>query len=308
MALRYRDTACIRAACVLALSLTICEASAAEPSQSNIQRAIRLANEGNTAKAIGELDKHLSSFPTDAEALSLRARLRGLARNHKAAIADFDQLIALATDTASSDDDAPDNSRSAIAIGRLYNARGASRFQNGDVAGSIQDFDEAIRRQPKLERSHWQRGISYYYTGEYNLGAKQFEMYQTYDAADVENVVWRFLCQAQAGGRTPAAIAKARADMLPLGAMDRRVPMMEIDSLFRGKGTIDAVFAAARADAPAPQTLHQRLFYAHLYVGLYHEVTNEPTAAREHLLAADKLRIEHYMWDVAHVHAERIED
>ncbi len=186
------------------------------------------------------------------------------------------------------------------------NARGMSKFRSGDIAGSIADFDSAIRRQPQLEKSHWQRGISYYYAGSFELGAGQFELYQTYDAADVENVVWRFLCQAAAGDRTDKAVAAARADMLPLGARDRRVPMMEIDAMFRGTGSAEAVLAAAKAGAPDARTLHHRMFYANLYIGLFYEATNEPAKAREHILAADRLRINHYMWDVAHVHAARL--
>lgn len=186
------------------------------------------------------------------------------------------------------------------------NSRGMAKFQSGDIKGSIADFDAAIQRQPILERSHWQRGISYYYAESFDLGAKQFELYQTYDAADVENVVWRFLCQAAAGGRTDKAIAAAREDMLPLGARDRRIPMMEIDAMFRGSGSPEKVLAAAKAGQPDSRTLHHRMFYANLYIGLFYEATNAPTKAGEYIRAADKLKVNHYMWDVAHVHAERL--
>ena len=187
-----------------------------------------------------------------------------------------------------------------------YNARGMAKFRAGDIKGSIQDFDAAIQLRPSLQRSHWQRGISYYYAKSFDLGAKQFELYQSYDAADVENVVWRFLCQAAAGGRTAKAIADARDAMLPLRKADRRIPMMAIDAMFRGSGSPADVMSAAKAGQPDDRTLHTRLFYAHLYVGLFFEASNEPAKARKHLFTAEQLKINHYMWDVAHIHAERL--
>ena len=66
------------------------------------------------------------------------------------------------------------------------------------------------------------------------------------------------------------------------------------------------VLAAAKAGGPDEKTLHHRMFYANLYIGLFYEAINEPTKAREYILAADKLPIGHYMWNVAHVHAERL--
>jgi lipoprotein NlpI len=50
--------------------------------------------------------------------------------------------------------------------------------------------------------------------------------------------------------------------------------------------------------------MNQRLFYAHLYVGLYYEAIGDRKRAREHILkAADDDKADHYMGDVARVHA-----
>ena len=48
-----------------------------------------------------------------------------------------------------------------------------------------------------------------------------------------------------------------------------------------------------------------RLFYAHLYLGLYYEAHGDARAARKHLAeAADEHRVGHYMWDVARLHRD----
>jgi hypothetical protein len=39
---------------------------------------------------------------------------------------------------------------------------------------------------------------------------------------------------------------------------------------------------------------------------LWHEAGGRAEEARKHILEAEKHKIAHYMWDVAHVHAERL--
>ena len=181
--------------------------------------------------------------------------------------------------------------------------RGMARFKIGDCDGSISDFDRAIKLMPELAPRHWQRGLSCYYAGRFKEGARQFELYQTYDSDDVENICWRFLCQAKYEG-----IEVAREEMLPLNGVDKRVPMMSIDALYRGTAEVDDVFRAAQAGTPTDEQQRYRRFYANLYVGLYHDAIGEPEAARKKIFAASELKNDHYMWYVAHLHASRLRD
>lgn len=181
----------------------------------------------------------------------------------------------------------------------LYHLRGGAEFKRGKIAESIADFDKYIERVPKAKISHWQRGISYYYAGRWDDGIAQFEGYQTYDSNDVENAVWRFMCMARKDG-----IPKARNSILKIGE-DKRVPMRQVYDLYAGKLKVDDVLAAATAGEPGKETLNRQLFYAHLYVGIYHELEGNKKLALEHLRkAADEHRIGHYMWDVARVHRD----
>ena len=85
---------------------------------------------------------------------------------------------------------------------------------------------------------------------------------------------------------------------------DSRVPMMQIYDLYRGKASIDDVLAAARAGDPPPDALRERLFYAHLYIGLYDEAAGDAKGAREHIGLANDYKVDHYMGDVARVHLQ----
>jgi lipoprotein NlpI len=183
-------------------------------------------------------------------------------------------------------------------------ARGGDLFRAGKFAASVAAFDEEIRLDPRRAPWHWKRGISLYYAGHFADGAKQFEGYQTVDGNDVENAVWRFLCQV----RDPAVgLEKARQGMLVIKD-DRRVPMRQIYDLYAGKATPDDVIAAVKADDPSKQVLRSRLFYANLYLGLYHESNGGGKLAESYIEAAAGDPIDHYMGDVAKVHAKLIAD
>src|SRR5919108_5438019 len=92
---------------------------------------------------------------------------------------------------------------------QLYVRRGMAYFKLGKILAAIADFDRAEHLNPALTPYLWQRGIAYYYVERFADGAKQFEIDLTVNGHDVEETVWRYLCQAQMQG-APAA----RADLL----------------------------------------------------------------------------------------------
>lgn len=177
-----------------------------------------------------------------------------------------------------------------------YYWRGRSHFCQGEIKKAVADFDRLVKLAPKTESRQWERGIALYYAEEWERGAKQFELYQTYHDNDVENSVWRYLCVARDQG-----VAKAQQTVLPI-KNDARVPMMQIYDLYRGKSTPAAVLAAVEGQNISERERTARAFYAHLYVGLWHEAAGEAELAAKHLKLAEEHKIGHYMWDVARVH------
>ena len=160
------------------------------------------------------------------------------------------------------------------------------------MAESLADFNKFLELQPGEKPGHWKRGISLYYAGKFKDGKEQFESYEKVDTNDVENAVWHYICNARAVGPE-----KARAALLKIGK-DQRVPMMEVYALFAGKAKPADVLAAAKADDPPAAQLKTRLFYAHLYLGIYHDILGDQKQALEHMTeAAEKYRIGHYMGD-----------
>ena len=187
-------------------------------------------------------------------------------------------------------------------MSELHNRRGALHFKMGRIDDSISDFDRAVKLDPPSDPYHWQRGISYYYAGRFAACIGQFERHRIVNADDVENAFWHFLCKAGQDG-----VEAARIGLLPVGP-DARVPMMTIYALLRGEAQVEDVLAAAKGASWSSARRDTALFYAHLYIGLYHEALGDRDAAKRHIAkAAREFRFEHYMGDVARVHAERLE-
>jgi lipoprotein NlpI len=231
--------------------------------------------------ACGPLSAIAQDQTSDASELLRQATRAAQRGNHEEAIALYSDVIR-------------QDPKNAIA----YYQRGSLNFIVGNVKKSVADFDRYVQLEPGAEPSQWKRGISYYYAGEYQKGAKQFELYQTYDKSDVENSTWRYLCVAATDG-----VEKAQKTLLPI-ENDPRVPMMQIYDLYRGKLTPEDVFKAVEIGNPTADAKNTREFYAHLYVGLWYQAADKRDLARKHIIEAEKRKISHYMWDVAHVHAD----
>jgi lipoprotein NlpI len=259
--------------------------AAAQTVDELLERAAAALEKGRPEEARTLAGQAVARDPKSARAYYLRGLAHAALRQHAEAVADFDRTVALQPRAA-----------------EAYQRRGGEHFKLGQIEKSIADFDKFLELRPAETPGHWQRGISYYYAGRFEEGRKQFEGYESVDRNDVENAVWRYLCMARTAG-----IDKARTSLLKIGH-DRRVPMMEIYALFAGRAQPADVLAAARAGQPTAAQLNERLFYAHLYLGLYHEAAGDQKQAREHLTrAAEEHKIVgHYMWDVARVHVERL--
>jgi lipoprotein NlpI len=173
----------------------------------------------------------------------------------------------------------------------VYIQRGMTYFKLGHVAAAITDFDHAEHLDRTLTPYLWQRGLAYYYAERFADGARQFEVDLTVNKHDVEETVWRYLCQAQLQG-APAA----RENLFPVHH-DSRAVMGWIYRLFAGECPVETVMARHRAAGRREQ------FYTYLYVGLYHEAERDAARARQYITQAATMRVvDDYMGWVAIVH------
>lgn len=247
-----------------------------------LQKSLVALDQGARDKALALANQAVKLGPQSPQAYLVRGLVHDFSRRSKDAVTDFDKAIQLDPKAA-----------------EAYDHRGSAHFKLGNIKGSLADFDSYLKLKPDKKPGHWRRGITCYYAGQFEEGYKQFAAYEKVDTNDVENAVWHYLCLARVGGA-----AKARAALLKIGK-DRRIPLMEVYDLFAGKAKPEDVLKAANAGKPSPQQLKGRLFYAHLYLGLWYESEGDAKKSLEHMTkAAGEFGNEQYMGDVARVHVQ----
>jgi lipoprotein NlpI len=265
---------------IVSLLLLMSLALGAGEAEDLLKQAGEAVRTGHSEEALALATRATTNYPTNGDAWFLRGVLHEKLGRHTNAVADYDQAVKF---------------KPAPAI--IFQHRGVEHFRLGNFEKSVADFDRFLKLVPQQAAHHWQRGISCYYAGQFEEGRKQFELHQTVNPDDVENAVWHFLCVTRSSG-----LEKARASLISIEG-DARVPMKEIYTLFAGKGTVEGVLEAAKKGGG-----EEPLFYAHLYLGLYFEALGEREKAREHIFkAAREFKAEHYMGDVARVHARLLE-
>jgi lipoprotein NlpI len=177
---------------------------------------------------------------------------------------------------------------------QILHARGEDHFRHSRIAESIADFDRELLFRPDRGPEHWQRGIALYYAGEYEKGAKQFELHQKVNPQDVENAAWHFLCVV----RSPGGSFESARESLIRVTDDRRIPMAQMQQLFAGAAKPEEVLQAGASAGGAAK------FYAELYVGLYYEAIgrSDESLALIEAAAKNSAAKDSYMGDVARVH------
>jgi lipoprotein NlpI len=222
----------------------------------------------------------LQSAEESVEMLRLRAAALEAEGQFGPALAALDRWIALQPDAA-----------------EAFQMRGVVHFKAGRAVESVRDFDRLLALRPDREPDHWQRGISQYYAGQYEQGVRQFELHKRVNPQDVENAVWHYLCKARIRG-----VEQARAALIDIGG-DRRPWAMTVYRMFQGRVTPAEVLQHANEVSGTEAERRDNLFYAHLYVGLFHEAAGRADESLKHIeIAVEKYPSPDYMGDVARVH------
>ncbi|XP_031379616.1 uncharacterized protein LOC116194851 [Punica granatum] len=182
------------------------------------------------------------------------------------------------------------NAREAV----LAIRRGMLLFRQGDIAGSLTEFDKAIELDPRQKAYLWQRGLSLYYLNRFEEGAEQFRIDVAQNPNDTEESIWCFLCEAQLCG-----VDEARRRFLEVGR-DPRPVMREAYNMFKDGGDPEKFAALFLNGSPG------EYFYASLYAGLYYESERKPDEAKRWILDAYRSpygeRSDDYMASLAKVH------
>jgi len=161
---------------------------------------------------------------------------------------------------------------------------GEAAFMAGEMETSVSAFDKLVEINPRMKSSLWQRGLALYYDEKYSGGVEQFTVHQTVNTQDVENAVWHLLCLSKEIG-----VEEARKKLIPI-QFDSRIPMKEIYRMFAGElEPADVLKAAESAIVNVEAERHQYLYFAHLYIGLFHEMNGAADSSLASMREAVKI-------------------
>ncbi|KAF8369831.1 hypothetical protein HHK36_032142 [Tetracentron sinense] len=220
--------------------------------------------------------------------------------------------------------------------------RGMQIFRQGDVLGSLAEFDRAIELDPRQKAYLWQRGLSLYYLDRFEEGSEQFRLDVAQNPNDTEESIWCFLCEAQLYGVDEARRRFLKATSFGISdgsdgcyrdpgvtnwCFEASIGSVKLKHLFNCSNHLHTVMQVGIDPRPVmreaynmfkdggdPEKLvssflhgqEHEYFYASLYAGLYYESQNNPDAAKLHLLAACLSpygsRSDDYMASLAKVH------
>jgi lipoprotein NlpI len=261
------------------ISMSTARADEVDDAIAKVRAALK---KGDDAAALKAAEAAVKLAPANTSVWMLLGEAQSRLRMHDEAIKSYDKAYEL-------------DKKLVLAL----NQRGGEKFKKGDVKGSIEDFETFIKAYPKAYDDHWRYGISLYYAGKFEDGAKQFKAGEKAFGSDAENAFFHYICNARKEG-----FEKARKSILKIGN-DGRVPMMKIYDMIQGKAKPDEVIETVEKAKLQGEEKNEALFYAHLYVGLNYEAEGNARKCEEHLkVAVEKHKIGHYMWDVGNVHLQ----
>jgi lipoprotein NlpI len=216
--------------------------------------------------------------------------LRGVAGDAEGkletALADLDLVLAL--------DESPSEVR---------HLRAGVLFKLERFTEALRDYDLAVAAgRPHDDDSCWERGLAWYYAGDFDAGRRQFEGYHRVGPDDIENGLWRFLCIGELRGE-PEAVKT-----LLEYPQRRRKPFPALLDLYSGKGSREAVLAEAVEGVESEAGRNENLFYAHYYIGKLLELRRDRDGARMCFDAALERRVPHFMYDCCRIDRKRLEE
>ena len=144
-----------------------------------------------------------------------------------------------------------------------------NQFMTGKLEDSSNTFNQVAKIRPELIPILWQRGISLYFSHDYDSCRSQFEGDVALNPSDTEEIVWAVLCAAKDG--SISNLENAQKSMLELRQPDKRPIMRNVYELFKISPNSDssqlALLKLLEEGDKDPNG--GAYFYSRLYASLY---------------------------------------
>lgn len=122
-----------------------------------LHRAVLRTRHNDSSGALSDLDAVIRAEPANAAALTLRAEVRARIKDYAGALADSEAAIATGVRTA-----------------QMHVFRATLRRVQGDRVRAIEEYDEALRLDPRHQEALFGRGRHLFYAGRFDAAESDF--------------------------------------------------------------------------------------------------------------------------------------
>jgi lipoprotein NlpI len=154
-----------------------------------------------------------------------------------------------------------------------YNFVGIHHMLNGDYDSAFEAFDSALELNPKYQYAYLNRGIALQYDDKLDLAIQDLIKFQSLQPNDPYRALWRFFAESEkdlSGAKATLLLSKS--------GLDQQVWATQIVAFYLGEISEDELTAIA-AEAADPKQLAEQLCELYFYLGKWHIMQNNPTAA-----------------------------
>jgi lipoprotein NlpI len=154
---------------------------------------------------------------------------------------------------------------------RPYIEQGMGYFRDGRVKESVQSFDKAILISPISKQYLWQRGISLYYSNEFQLCSEQSNTDIKLNPHDTEEILWKYMCDMNYWNNKNIISNEDTKPKLDLPISDSRKIMKLIYNLYDNTISPERVIEILATLDASNNNIDSNIFYLNLYLSLYYD-------------------------------------
>jgi len=203
------------------------QAIAENPNDTNalLHRAALRARQDNANGALSDLDAVIRIEPSNAVALSLRSSVHATLQNYEGALADAGAAIANGMRTA-----------------QMYLSRARLRRAQGDYVRAIEEYDEALKLDPRHQGALHARGHYLFYVSRFEAAENDFATLLAIRPSGFDSI-WLSLSRSRRGLDGNAVleqgVAKLKDGEWPAPVLQHLLGRLDGEALIAATATVD---------------------------------------------------------------------
>ena len=149
----------------------------------------------------------------------------------------------------------------------IYNLLGNYALRDGDFDNAIMAFNTTLELDPNYAFAYFNRAITLYRTGHYQVAQLDAEKFYQYDVNEPIRILWLYLIEKELDTKAALTQLKKRYDLLS----DKSSYSSDIIAFYLGKMNESKLMQNLQQGVENDRQLAERLCEAYFYLGKYYQ-------------------------------------